>query len=90
MHIPHFVQGVAGEVHLAAATAVGGTGYALSDDATQKTIIFCLTAVFLIAQIILLVPKYLAWYRDWRKRRNDAKWARIRAVQKRNREKSGE
>lgn len=80
MNILHKLGSSVGEINLAAGTAVGGTGYVVTDETMQKTIIFYLTAAFLLGQIVLLTPKYLVWYRDWRKRRRAKRDAEVAAM----------
>lgn len=49
-------------------TAIGTAGAALTSGWLQ-TAIGVATLVLLVGQIVLLTPKYLAWYRDWKRRR---------------------
>lgn len=47
------------------AAAAGATLYGL----TLNEWVAIVTIVYIVAQMILLIPKYLAWWRDWRRRR---------------------
>lgn len=70
--IPEFFQAVSTETKIQAGRAVAGTGIGsggsyLTQDEIQSTVIFALTAVYLLWQMALLIPKSVREYREWKK-----------------------
>lgn len=72
------------EIKLGVVGTTGGTGILLSTDQLQH-IIAIVTLIVVIAQGVLLVPKYWAIFKGWKQKRHNAKWAKWRAIQKHNR-----
>lgn len=57
-----------------AAPAILGTGYTVAGLPLSE-LAALLTAIYVLLQIVLLVPRYVEWYKSWRLKRVSSKRA---------------